>query len=1500
MAEKKIRTLRERIQLEMRKQLQAKITLEERQKLSTLARKAQGQPQGHAAPVELPPEAGQKDIEQSVHQTKTTLLDAGFHPDTVKQVLTNQSSEDMADLDLGQFYKAVKPVFDANYEAAQLTAELTQLSAEDGVPLEGKEQDALSRLVMRWGAGIPATGAKARKLWQRGLRSAGDVVGQKFEEGAANVGLGLSLLDFVSWINKRTKLAFVPQAQRATLEQRVLPKIKLDGEREFSQGTTAALYILGQRALGTAEGIAAIAFKAPALGIKGAKRIAEARGQVPALVSALGDRLSWQEVIETNWEAAGHDMDHTYVTLDDMGGYGDMVMANWAFTDAVAEIIADPFLIFGVVPAKLPGALRAGFSKIAPKAAVGTVSRIARQTYRFDDAVDAHNAAKGILAKAEKKAVAEIAEMADATGKGRLTEATRKQLIQARKILANEKHWMSQFEDPGPHEVIMLRAARRNPKEIPGIETTRKYVAAGPAITEEAEVQAVKGLKNELYDLQTLRNNMVQGKSRTPVTQRINDIKKEIEQIRAGQRSEFVVFEGETKPKHPITRIYEELHTERQKTLEHGADEIVTFDTVEDVAKFQRRQLMGPDDSEYAGDALNVMVRTGGVGVDDVMTTPMMPEYGWLPTSGRSLIKWNKFMETSAELRAAAAKHPKTDDLTKSTLTMLDNQLFIAKKNLGKAREAGDKARITLFDEEVRVLSQHNKNLKGTPIERLAAVYDDIWAPKATENLMDSPERFNKWLSVAADRVTRSLYPGGMQLNMNKIFETKGGQFFGMFREPQRFYETYAPGAWDRFRSGYLRYHQETRAWDEQITAGMEKVGIFKNRSKFNPIKDFARPKINEKQDELLFRLLNSRKESVEWFQAQKEASPALLKFHDEIRTALDHHADLQGISDTEKYLVGYIRHVFDRSQFAGGARPLEYIGLPAKHEVFASHLLGRTGAAGYKKSAALALEIYGRASARKRIVEPLYEDIISTGVNMSKQYGNPNFVTYSNDLVATMQGKPTPLGKRLDDFMGAAFNKDGTRRWVPQVADRALMGVSGLFWAGALPGNPRYPVMQIGTGIATTAGRFGMLRTSRGLFELATPEGQALNKQIGTYDTFLDIFESDFFRRFSTFISRHGYTVSPLGIQSTATTEEVSRGLTALAAVDMHLTKFGLSSWKEAAEQGLPFQRRIALEALRSAEEVNHMFGAWGRSPWATRTFIQSKGLAVAGTQFLSFIPKQLEELTFQFSRNPGNIATYLAVSGWISRLAAEQAGIDVTDYVGLGFLPKELGDISAPAVDAFIKNINLMNAVTTRDPQAVSDAVTDYLGALEGLLPLFVAFSSGTKSSEKLMKKQQSTQRGERLRPLDFADTLPGADASPQQFLKGIGESIRPETKNLPGLGGDLLPAIFGQQAIRDRAFQHGKESIRAENNKFRFNAQKVNRTIAEAILDGDTAKRDEAVAELENVYKIRIQGNTALEILINSQQVGWMLRELDQNQSLSDRYMPIIRTHGIGIER
>jgi hypothetical protein len=561
-----------------------------------------------------------------------------------------------------------------------------------------------------------------------------------------------------------------------------------------------------------------------------------------------------------------------------------------------------------------------------------------------------------------------------------------------------------------------------------------------------------------------------------------------------------------------------------------------------------------------------------------------------------------------------------------------------------------------------------------------------------------------------------------------------------------------------------------------------------------------------------------------------------------------------------------------------------------------------------------LALDIYGRAFNRKRIVEPMLEDIIQTGVELGKKHNNPMFVTYANDFVNQLEGRPTFHGRKIDDWIGGALNKDGKLRWVPSAIDRALIGVSSLFWAGALGGNPRYPVMQVATGLATTVGRFGLFRTSRALWEMGTPEGQLINKQIGTYDSFTTIYESGFMRNFADMmkrastplekveiasqgmaqtISKHGYTVSPIGVMSTAQTEEFIRGVTAHAAVDMYMSKLGISSWEEAIEKNMG--RRIMFEALRASEEVNHMFGALGRSPWITR--MAGRGPTVSATQFLSFIPKQTEELLSQFQRNPGAIAMFMAASGWMSRIAAEQLGINTTNYVGFGYLPETLDDVSAPAVDTMMNLMSFLSAASRRDPAEAKRAAEQFLNSASTMIPLMSGIKTVGKTHERLTTGEITAASGNKVRDLDFKELL---STNPSISLTDIGTAIRPEEGNpnalAPGLGGELLPSLFGQQNIREEVARRGLKTMQAESRRIYFNVRNLVDDVIKGYEDGDVDAMRAAAAELGNTYNIRIQSDRPFIAAIEAREISQFLRQVKENPLLMDRFYEIGKEYGL----
>ena len=1518
--------------------------------------------------IKLNASLGLSEFEQMMGQTQEALLADGYDPADI-DALTNpfKLGEELPEhLDLNDVYQKMVPILQENQAAIEETWKINEQIKADGVTMGPLEWSAMRRMVEIYGVENVAGMAEARTWWQRTKRSVGDRFAASMSDAVVDFSLGMALLDVFSYGNKKFKLQFVPKDQRAELEELVLPSITLENGKEYQLGTSAAWGIIQQRAFsgveifsgGITQAVGAIfgSNTLEQLGQasveRGAERGAGAKGQVPSMVSGLGERLSWQEVVERNWDPVA-DIDSMYAEFDDMGVYGDIAMGAIALGDGVAEITFDPLLILGGFASKAPGVGRALVGKFAPAKSAEILSDVARSTNRFEDAVDAVTAAQLHVKDVEAVAKAQ----SGATG-GQISMESARKIVLARKQLAREKMWMSRFEDAGPNEPILRRSARRNPEMIPETRTELAYVdkwtaprkgdasdsfkavlesltptqlrnapnvrsAVGRATLKEDQIDTVRNTLNEVAKRELTGESLTGVPSRAELTDRISKLQagairdldaalKFEDELAAIPELKSLLIKAKPAPGGVMIRSVDDVAADLRQTrkleLTREADAPIDWDKVDDLPIFSQRQLLGPDDAEQAGDALNLMVRTGGVGIDDVATTPLAPELKMVPDSQMSLIDWRAIdranQATKAERQFMATSGARQFDLGSSSRRSLSRQLDIVRRNLGHARERGDKGAIKVFTEEMAGLKGTIKTMGKEGLLKKVKGFDDAWLPKSEPGIMQDPGRFNSWLNTAGDRVTRSLYPGG--LGLNALGDTRIGQLMGPLREPQRFFDQYDPATWDRIRSSYLRYQRESRAFYERTLDGAERAGIVTKKAKFDPTKDFSPFRIDKKKNELLFDLLDEPQGTEKFKALAAGADDAILKFHDELRATLDHAADVQGLSDTPKYLTGYIRHVFDGSQFANGARPLEYIGLPGKADVFASHLLTRTGRGGYPRDALLALDLYGRAMNRKLIIEPMYDDIIRTGSELAAKHNNPVMQTYANDLVAQLKGTPRVFGARVDEWIGGAVNSKGKTLWKPGAIDRALVGLSGLFWTGALPGNPRYPLMQIATGVATTSSRFGMYRTSKALWQMGTREGQAINKQLGTYDNFLNILESDFGRKFSTFIAKRGYTVTPLGVMSTAQTEEFIRGATALAAADMHMTKLGISSWAEAKELGVI--NRIAFEALRSSEEVNHMFGALGRSPWATRTLSPNNGMAVSATQFLSFIPKQTEELVSQFNRDPGMIAQYLAMSGWISRLAAEEMGIDVTNYVGLGYGPETPDELTSPAVDTWLKGMEfLYQATPAGSTQGRSDSANQFMDALDGLIPMLVAFETAGKGSQRMLSQEQNTAKGERSRTLEMGnlgDALRSEDYG-ALFTEDLPRAIDPATSGdgvsvLPGVGGDLLPTVFGQQSIRENLFRRGQQAVRRENERFLFELGKTMRDFANAATDGDMETAQELEQKLMNDFGQVLASDTAMEKAIIAREVAWTIRQLDRApDQVKARMVKIIREFGLPLE-
>jgi hypothetical protein len=1469
------------------------------------------------AKITLPPLI-EPEVDQLIFQTQTFLRDLDVDEQTITD-LTTPAGMQAGRPNFGDLYQDLRPILTSKSDALGEVMKLEQNLREQGLFLRPEDKLGISTVLEAFANdrpkkfNIPGL-AEAKETWDKVARSVGTTAGSLVSDAVVPVGLGLALLDGIARIDTGGKLLLLTDANQ-TAEQlddvyeRALPAVVLDDGREFSTGFSAAIDQTMQamwggfeanispllpRALATGAGLVGddeasellddIAARTEA---RGKERRQGVKQEIPGLIAGIA-HIPFLEVAERSWPE--EDVDSYYMHLNDNGRYVEMAAVATFF--AIGDLVAVPSLFIGATIGKaIPAGQAVGRSVLRttkPDKAVAVAARIARRNYTLDEALDGVKEARLALQKVEGEIAVTLEGNQAEFGSRMVPLDLYKRNVAAQEALIRERQFAAQFKAVDvPDEVIFQQAAKRHPNMMVDMKTTHRNLGfdkdAGPLLPKDQKRQLITQMAKERSDL-VKKTLTADRKSLPMVERRLAAMDAEIAKVQKAKTTPLV--------QKNLWEISAEVHAERVKVANMETLNNRNWDTYgkKTVVGWQNRLIFGPDDAEQSGDAIYAAMRTAGVGIDDVALTTL--------PSNVELINWKAvdvvgdILDTEKGIVELAKSQ--NYDLFLSTRRTLARTEDIARRRLGAARRVGDKPVIESMTKDLDSVRKLQKDLDGG-LRKDAMTYDDIWLHKESEGIMDSPERYNNWLAVAGDRVAESLYPGGLiYINgMDRIY-----QLFAPLREPQRFLGKYSPETWDRLRSAYWQHDEMLQSFQNKSRDAMIDAGVMVKRSKFNPKKEFNPYTVDEVQNELLFNLLDMDDSLPAWRELAEDASPGMLRAHHILRNMLEESATMQGIGgkNQAKYVSGYVKHVFTRSVMANGARPLEFVGLPARAEVFASHLINRRGGVDYPRDAVAAFEVYGRASTRKIVLEPMYEDLLISGKEMARDFQNPTFQTYMTDLVSQLKGQPMMVGKKLDEWIGGAMNKNGQVLWKPDELDRKIMGLSTLVYTNLLGGNSRYGPMQIAAGITTTAGRFGMGRTLKGIMAMGTKEGQALAKQAGVYQAYADIFEGDALKRWSTFVTKRGYTVTPGGVMSNAMAEEYVRGLTFNAAIEAELTKFGFSKWSEAVAAGM--DRRVMFNGLRRSEEINHMFGAKGRAPWLTRTLGGSQGLAMSATQFLSYIPKQTEELLSQFAKNPGNLAVYMSASGYIARIAAQHQGIDVTDYVGLGYLPKSATDITSPAVDLLISGLELNEAMESYNPNEVARVAENYTKLLgRVLVPGILQMEQAGKGVQRLTSQQDRRSSGELVRDL----------AIPKEAgtLKGIGQIFSDPEKfsemvtggDPSGLGGEALPAIFRQRSIRGTIARRSTDAIRRTDQRKLFNMRKGVRKFIQAAEDNDVRGQEEAAQELAE-KGILLKGSTiekAMQARHFDERLRFMLRDPDRAAA----YWKIIEESGIGIE-
>jgi hypothetical protein len=305
------------------------------------------------------------------------------------------------------------------------------------------------------------------------------------------------------------------------------------------------------------------------------------------------------------------------------------------------------------------------------------------------------------------------------------------------------------------------------------------------------------------------------------------------------------------------------------------------------------------------------------------------------------------------------------------------------------------------------------------------------------------------------------------------------------------------------------------------------------------------------------------------------------------------------------------------------------------------------------------------------------------------------------------------------------------------------------------------------------------------------------------------------------------------------------------------------------------------------------------GRSPFVSRRL--TNPIVSSATQFLSFIPKQIEELSSQAMRDPGKIAQYLMFSGYYSYHMAQASGIDTSNYVGLGFITTKPDQLVSPGVDLAVKFFDMTAAWGNLNPDEADRTTADFIDTARILaVPGGAGLTAMLRGAERITSGEQLTMQGVKMRNLDFKHL----DVLHNPSLETLGAALNPDvaegpTSKLPGVGGDLIPTVFGQQSIRDALFARGNQANKREKTRFAREVRILSQDLASAIEDGDMQKAEELTHQFEDITKVRIGNLKGVDRAIYARNVSQIIRDIEDDPVLIDRFLKIANDFGMDVK-
>ena len=966
--------------------------------------------------------------------------------------------------------------------------------------------------------------------------------------------------------------------------------------------------------------------------------------------------------------------------------------------------------------------------------------------------------------------------------------------------------------DPGAFEQITYGSVhRRKPEAIPLTERTmldEELVPLSPTrgIRKDRIIGELQARVDELVKAEGLPSKMnPDAKVRY---KELDKIRKKIRDMDEDNIPDVITIRGEQIRTRTVDELAAELRAQRVQALKDEYPPI--HDYGDDDLFAQAGRLVGADAGEDAGDALRVMINGGEV--DDVtISSPSI--------TGR--------------INASSSMAP-----------------GVTSDGLIDMRQIN------------RTLKEWNTKRKNLHLE-LPLKFDDTALPKPSFK-----ERLADLYASAPEIFAKALYPNSMR------FKTPGFLKALAFplREPQRVIEGMDPGAWGKWRNAIRGMEGEIDRFNNLFHHELERCGAL-TTSKHPRIRslvmesDEVKYTVNAGESERLFWALNVVEDSEEFSKIADELSEEQLQAVRNIREVLDFAAAKQGLTNSDKYLEGFIHHMFDRKLFNKGAVPPEMRDLSPQSSVFVAHLLDRTGKAGFRPDAVAALDVYTRAMGRKLWLEPALKQLQDGAELVSKQRGNRWYKTYVDDFVASVRGERSFLGHKVDRFFGDVAASGGPAYSAGGLS-RKLGALTGLMYTSLLSGNLRYPIMSIATALNTTGAKFGMFRTVRGLFSSATAPGQALINRTGVRKHWAQILEAEgAVQRLTDKITKLRFPGRP----SVQDTEAFIRGMTMHGALDEIGKKLGYVNMEELYQS--PHANRAIMDAIRTTEEVNHYFGAGSRPPIFDRV---SRSAGRLATQFLSFAPKQTEQLWALYKENPGYIMRYMMLAGWLQRMAAEDLGVDISEYLGFGYRPKGFEDITSPGVELlweFTRWHTTMNEYLFGDGNLddVDSRTTKLLSAADNMVPLKIGIEQAAKQIEAFETGEQKTRRGALTRKLDLE----------------FGEK---------GQRGDIMAVIMQLRSMQDVATERARQRVQQVEKDYLYETEALLRTFIESVRDDEPEKYNEAAQRLIDMGYPLAADATKLVRKIEAENIEWWLRTLDDNKKLLPNVLDIMQQEGL----